>query len=76
MKVSVIDAVENGQSHRAVALKFECSCTQVNEIIKHKQTYRTANQEGMNGDIKYLVPRNMKYPEIDEQVGLFLYKSF
>ena len=70
-KVSVIDAVKHGQSHRAVALKFQCNCTQFNELIKHKESHRSAYQEGMNSDINYLVPRNMQYPEIDEQVWDF-----
>ena len=37
----------------------------------HKETFRTAYQEGMNADIKYLVPCNMQYPEIDKQVWDF-----
>ena len=77
-KVSVLDAIENGQSHRAVALQSQCGHTQVNEIIKHKQTSRTAYQEGMNGDIKYLVPGNMQYAEIEwnKLMGLFLHELF
>ena len=70
-KISVIDAVENGLSHCAVALKFDCGHTQVNQIMLHKETSRTAYQEGMNAVIKYLVPHNMQYPEIDEQVWDF-----
>ena len=70
-KISLIDAVENGLSDHAVAFKFECGCTQVKQIMLHKDTFRTAYQEGMNANIKYLVPRNMQYPKIDKQVWNF-----
>ena len=70
-KISVIDTVENGKSHRAIALIFNVGRTQVNHIIQNKDTYRNAFQESMNADIKYLVPRNMLYPDIDQQVWDF-----
>ena len=55
-KIKIINAVEGGKSHRAVALLFDVGRTQVNHIICHKEAYKTAYQEGMNAEIKYLIP--------------------
>ena len=70
-KVDVIDAVDNGKSHRAVALMFGVGRTHVNTIMSQKEQIRTAFAEGMNASIKYLAPRNMQYPEIDADVWSF-----
>ena len=74
-KISVINAVEGGKSHRAVAVLFHVGCIQVNHIINHKEKYKTAYQERMNAELKYLSPRNMLYPEINEQVWEFFCQS-
>ena len=70
-KINVINAVEGGKSHRAVALLFDVGHTQVNHIISHKEAYEMVYQEGMNVELKYLIPRNILYPEIDEQMWDF-----
>ena len=55
-KINVINAVEGGKSHRAVALLFDVGCTQVNQIISHKEAYKMAYQEGMNAELEILYP--------------------
>ena len=70
-KIQGIDAVNNGKSHRSVALLFGVGHTQVNTIIGQKEAIKTAYQEGMNATIKILAPRNMQYAEIDSDVWSF-----
>ena len=70
-KIQVIDAVNHGKSHRSVALLFGVGRTQINYIILQKDTIQVAYKHGMNCEVKYLAPRNMLYPEIDEDIWQF-----
>ena len=70
-KIKVTDGVEMGKSHQAVAIEFNVGHTQVNQIICNKDTIKAMSTEGMNVTFKYLAPRNMLYPEIDQDVWEF-----
>ena len=70
-KAAVIDAIDSGKSHHSVALEFNVGCTQVNMIIVNRNTIKAAYTEGMSTNLKYLAPRNILYPEIDDAVWQF-----
>ena len=70
-KISVIDTVQAGWSHRAVAIRFNVGCTQVNQIMANKDSITAMYTDGMNATFEYLAPRNMMYPEIDTDVCNF-----
>lgn len=67
-KVRVISDVEAGLSQRAVAVKYGCGRTQVHNILSDRTSIQTRYREGTNAEIKYLVPRNLKYGELDRRV--------
>ena len=66
-KVHVIQAVDNCQSYRNVAVKFNCGKSQVQCIINIMGLY----SEGLNANVKYLAPRCMQYPQVHEQMWHF-----
>lgn len=67
-KVRVISDVEAGLSQRAVAVKYGCGRTQVHNILADKSNIQLRYREGTNAEVKYLVPRNLKYGELDKKV--------
>lgn len=70
-KVQVINEVKAGLSNRRAAAKFEVGRTQVNNIMLEEKTIMKAYMEGTNAKVKYLVPRTLKYGDIDEAVYNF-----
>ena len=70
-KIRVIEAVDNGMLHRWAAIKFDCGHTQVNTIILNCDSITEAYQNGTKATVKYLIPRNIQYPEIDQEVWDF-----
>lgn len=67
-KMEVITAVHEGLSNRAAAIRFGVGRTQVNNIIGDQQTIEQAFRDGTNTKVKYLVPRTLKYSDIDKEV--------
>ena len=70
-KVQVIQAVDNVQSYRSVAVKFKCGKSQVQCIMMDKSNIMRLYSEGLNANVKYLATRCMQYPEVDEQTWEF-----
>lgn len=74
-KVAVIEAVTSGQSQRQVAVQFSCGRTQVSNIMAEKETILKAFRDGRNSKAKYIVPRTLKYQELDERVYNFFLEA-
>ena len=67
-KIKAIDAVQNGRSNRQVASDFGVGRTQIDNIIRQKTELLQLYDAGTSSKTKYLSPRHLFYPNIDEQV--------
>ena len=67
-KIKVIDSINTGKSHRAVALDLNVGHTQINEIICKPDSIKSMYIEGTNAAVRYLAPRHVLYPEVDAEV--------
>ena len=74
-KIEVIRFVDPGHSNRAAAEKFAIGRTQVNTIIINKEQIKKTFEDGKNTSTKYLAPRPLVYPEIDEEVWNFFVEA-
>ena len=70
-KIKVIEAVDNGMLRRAVATKYEWGRTQINTIILNHNSITEACINWTKASVKYPIPRNMQYPEVDRGVWEF-----
>lgn len=71
-RIKVIERCEAGGSSRQVGDEFGCGRSQIQTIMKQKDEILQKWHEGMNADVKYLVPRNLVYADVDEHVfGFF-----
>ena len=70
-KVDVIKTVQNGCSHRQVALDLDRGRTQINNIIKNKNAIMEAFESGVNCKNKYLAPRYLPNADIDERTWAY-----
>lgn len=64
-RVKVIDRVKKGESCRAVALSLDVGKTQIQSIIKDKETIMKEWQEGGNAERKYVKARRLLYDDLD-----------
>ena len=64
----MIKAIQNGCSHRQVALDLDIGRTQINNIIKNKNAIMEAFESGVNCKNKYLAPRYLQNADIDKQM--------
>ena len=55
-KVDVIKAIQDGYSHRQVALDLNVGRTQINNIIKNKNAIMEAFESAVNGKNKSTFP--------------------
>ena len=74
-KVKVIEAVNGGMSHRNAAIKFGVGWTQISNIIHDQQNINKLYTEGNNANTKYLAPRALQYPEIDEECWKYFWSK-
>ena len=73
--VDVVCYVNEGHSHRQAADRFGIGRTQINNVMLQKDKVLQEFSDGKNSKIKYLTPRTLLYPEIDEEVWKFFIEA-
>ena len=74
-KINIINAVEGGSLIGQSLCYLMLAVCKLITSFTIKTLNKQAFWEGMSADIKYLVSRNMQYPEIDEEVWEFFCQS-
>ncbi len=66
--MKVIELLEQKQSSRTVANRFECGKTQINSINEKKEEIMEQWKKGMDGKRKVLKPRTSSYHDLNDAI--------